>query len=89
LANTLFSAESAVFTLWGSKASDVLPEETRGGCHREKSDGTCFHTHMVAASTWGYVVLVEDFSLPTPKQQLKPIATPKSNAILSHSCGVP
>jgi hypothetical protein len=36
-----------------------------------------------------YVVLVVENSQPTPKQRLKPIATAKSNVVLSQSCGVP
>jgi hypothetical protein len=48
-----------------------------------------FHTHMAAVSTWLYVVLVVENSHATPKQKLKHNATPKSNAALLHSCGVP
>jgi len=44
---------------------------------------------MVAVPTWGYVVLVVEITHPTPRQQLKHNPNPKSNAALSHSCGVP
>jgi len=54
-----------------------------------KEDSTCAHTHTAAISTWRYVVLVEEITHPTPRQQLKHIAIPKSNAFLSQSCGVP
>jgi len=51
--------------------------------------GMYCHTHMVAVSTRGYVVLVVENTHATPRQQLKPIASTKSNAFHSHSCGVP
>jgi len=55
----------------------------------EIKTSTCPHTHTAPNSTWRYVVLVVEITHPTPRQQLKSNRNPKSNAFLSHSCGVP
>jgi len=50
---------------------------------------TFLHIHTESFSTWLYVDGVGEFSHATPRQQLKRNLNPKSNAPLSHSCGVP
>jgi len=44
---------------------------------------------MAAVSTWLYVDRVVEITHSTPRQQQKPTASPKSNAVCSQSCGVP
>jgi len=43
----------------------------------------------MAFSTWLNVDRVVENAQPTPRQQLKSIASPKHIAERSHSCGVP
>jgi hypothetical protein len=60
-----------------------------GSCGEKKITLHEFHIHIQSASTQGYVVLVVEFSLATPKPTKKHVANQKSNRIPLLSCGVP